>query len=78
MPRTPFRPILILSFLLVLCFGLTGCGKRSVSRQLEEAEALITDRSDSTISILVNLDTVSMTEMERQRRDLLLNLLGPK
>lgn len=41
---------------------LTACSNKSAEKQLSQAESLIIEQPDSTVAILVYMDTTNMSE----------------
>lgn len=49
-----------------------ACTNSKVEKQLSEAESLIIERPDSTVSLLVQMDTVHMSKTQTARQELLI------
>lgn len=62
---------LTLLVLLVFAGFFLACTKSDSEKQLSEAEALIIEHPDSTVSLLVNMDTTLMSENQKARQVLL-------
>lgn len=50
---------------------LTACSNKSAEKQLSQAESLIIEQPDSTVAILVYMDTTNMSENQIARQQLL-------
>ena len=59
--------LLIIFFVCIHC----ACSNTNVEKQLSEAASLIIERPDSTVSLLVQMDTTRMSKGQRARQELL-------
>lgn len=59
--------------LVITCIAgiLCSCSGHNVEKQLSQAESFIIERPDSTVALLVNMDTTGMSESQRARQELL-------